>query len=404
MKKLHISFILLTCALNVFSQYKVRLNSNASIGINANIETYFFAEKLAVEHIGDYVFDLQDVNYSHQPIVYFGYKHFQYAQNSTTILRIAEILKQIRDTLHDNGPILTYLLNQKEFPAKGNRFADNIKSNTTVAPSNLNVLLSELTDSLRNFYLKAGVGKYLEENRLFYKGALQEISKDINKKAYPAIEKWYGKRFTRYELYISPAMPITPGEDNYRGFGPVINSPNGKIPSMVVSSSKMLAPKENLSLYRQYGFDNREVTQFITVHEISHSFVNPLLEQYKHQIDADSSLFVNGLKEKLASRGIRNWYVCMIEHLVRLGEIRIAVSMRNEKEAGRLRSLHIGEYNCVLLPLLEEEIVRYETNRAKYPTFESYLPELVKFLHNITPKTIDGQLAKFQDYKAGNGR
>ncbi|WP_025145988.1 DUF4932 domain-containing protein [Pedobacter jeongneungensis] len=400
MKNLYILIIFSCCTISALGQYKVRLAKHATIGVNPNIESYFFVEKLAVESIGNYVFDIKGIDYSHQPIVYFGFKHFRRYQNDPTIIRAAEILKQIRDSLGDNGPILNYLLNQKEFPAKGPRFASD---KNTSAADKLTTLLPELTDSLRKFYIKADVAGFLKKNSSFYKGALEEIAKDINRSAYPSIEKWYGKKFPRYELYISPAMPITPGEDSYRGFGPVILSPDGKIPSMVVSSSKMLKLQDSLPLYRQYGFDNRGVTQFITVHEISHSFVNPLLERYEKQIKADSALFIKELKDTLASRGIRDWYVCVIEHLVRLGEIRIAVSNGNIKEADRLRDLHIGEYSCVLIPLLEEKITEYEKNRAKYPTFESYLPELIGFLHNLTPKTIKDQFLKYDNHKIIRG-
>ena len=403
MKTIFILFMLLICTYGASGQYKIALAKNASIGTSPNVETYFFVEKLAVEHINNYVFDIRGVDYSHQPIVHFVFKYFRSYQNDHIILRSAEILKQIRDALGDNGPILNHLLNQKDFPARGSRFAEaKLMDEAPETGNKLMPLFKELTDSLRRFYIKANVAGFLKDNRAFYKGALGEMAKDIDRSTYSSIEKWYGNKFPYYELYISPAMPITPGEGNYRGFGPTILSPKGKIPSMVVSSSRMLSLEGNLLSYEKYGFDSRDVTQFLTVHEVSHAFVNPLLDKYKGQLMADSALFVKGLKDTLATKGIRNWYVCVIEHLVRLGEIRIAVSAGNKKEADRLRSLHIGEYNCVLLPLLEEKIMEYENNRRAYPTYERYVPELVKFLHTLTPEIVNDQLLKFANYKAGS--
>ncbi|PWS28706.1 hypothetical protein DHW03_02340 [Pedobacter yonginense] len=399
MNKVYFLFIIFIYSFSANAQYKVQLTNKATIGVSTNIETYFFAEKLAVETIDNYVFDIKGVDYTHQPIVHFAFEHFKPFKNDPIIIRIAEILKQVRDTLGDNGPILDYLLNQKDFPDKGFRFTNSSRSGRKQPAGKLGTLLPELTDSLRRFYVKAAVSKFIADNRSFYEGALKEISKDISNTTYPAIEKWYGKRFPAYELYISSAMPITPGEDSYRGYGPAIWSPKGQIPAMIVSTSKMLKPQKSLKGYKEYGFDNQSVTQFLTVHEISHSFVNPPLETYAKKLKADSALFTPTLRDTLASRGIRDWNTCVTEHLVRVGEIRIAVSMGNAKEANRLRALHIGDYKCVLIPMLEEKVNEYEQNRKKYPNFEVYLPKLIDFLHQLTPQKIDEQFRRYNHYK-----
>jgi hypothetical protein len=190
-------------------------------------------------------------------------------------------------------------------------------------------------------------------------------------------------------------MPITNGEDNYRGFGPRIISPEGVIPAMIMSSDQMLLPKSDLSSYTQYGFDNPGVTHFLTKHEIGHSFVNPIIEKYAAQLKKDSASFTPALKQILAPHYINDWYVCVIEHLVRLGEIRTAISMKNFKEADRLRQLHIRGEKCILIPMLEIKIRQYELDRKHYPTFESYLPELISFFHSLNPSMINDQVKKF---------
>jgi hypothetical protein len=94
----------------------------------------------------------------------------------------------------------------------------------------------------------------------------------------------------------------------------------------------------------------------LTKHEMGHSFINPLLEKYHSQIEADAGLYTPELKDILSPHYINDWYVCIIEHLVTLGEIRSAVMIKNIKEAQRHRDVHIVEYKCVLLPLLEIKI------------------------------------------------
>lgn len=392
--------ITLLCFSAARGQYTRHLSPKVSVGTSPNIETYFFMEKLAVEHIGNYVFDIKGVDYSHQPLVHFAFGHFQQYKDDPLVIRCAGLMRQIRDLLHDNGPIMAYLLNQQDFPARGPRFPSvktPIDPQTEEHPQS-KALIAELSDSLRTFYTRAKVAGFLKTNAAFYKGALQETVKDVSQAIFPAMEKWYGQQFPQYILYISPTMPITPGEDNYRGFGPNILSPKGKIPSMVISSSKMLPLKENLRAYHQYGFDHPQVTTFIARHEISHTFVNPVLDKFKTRIEADSILNTKELQALLEKNNFGSWYVCIIEHLVRLGEIRIAVSMNDLKEAERLRRLHIGEYSCVLLPLLEKKITEYEHNRSVYPNLESYIPTLLDYIHSLSPKDINDQILKYKDY------
>jgi len=402
MNKTGVFFLLLLISFYAKAQLKIQLSPNVSVGVSRNLETYFFVEKLAVERIDNYVFDIKGTDYSHQPVVYFGFKRFRKYQNDPIIIRAAAILKQVRDSLHDNGPIMEYLLNQKEFPAIGTRFFhSNNQQGTDLVRAKLQPLFAELTDSLRKFYIAADVAGFIRSNSQLYIGALNEVVKDINKSSFQFMEKWYGQEFTAYELYISPAMPITPGEDSYRGFGPQISSPNGKIPSMIVSSSKMVPFQNNLSLYKQFGFNNPEVTKMIFSHEVAHSFVNPILEKYTSEIKADSLFYTKELQEILAPNYIGDWYVTVIEHLVRLGEIRVAVARKDYKEAESLREIHIDTYKCVLIPLLEKKIEEYESNRSRYLTFESYVPNLVRYFHSLSPKIINDQIVKYKNYKTG---
>ena len=378
------------------AQYKDQLSPKVSIAINRNLETYFFAEKLAVEKMGGFVFDNKGEAYAHQPMVYFSSLQFKKYQDTPAILRIAVLLTLIRDKYQDNSKILYHLINQKDFPEKGSLFSD-IKSEPTDKESlQMQSVIAELTDSLRSFYVQAHVGTFFKDNARYYTGALKEVEKDINVPAFSAMEKWFGRTFPAYQLYISPAMPITFGEDNYRGVGQQVLSAKGIVPGMIISSSRMILMESGLLDYQKYGFDNPRVTEFLTKHEIGHSFVNPLLEKYAVQIKNDSSLFTPGLKKILAPHYIGDWYVCVIEHIVRMSEIRTAISMGDFKEADRLRLLHIFGEKCVLIPLLEMKIASYEADRSHYPTFESYLPDLVTYLHSLTPEIINQQVVKYE--------
>jgi hypothetical protein len=393
MKKL-ITTALLFSACIAHAQITERISKKVTLAVNTNIETYFIAEKLAVEHIGNYVFSNKNTQFGHQPIVYFAQKQFSSWTNTPVILRIANILQQLRDIFHDNAQTLEYLLYRNQFPESGFRWPvpSNVAAFDSTRYPGSKPLVLELTDSLASFYRQAQVGLFLKRNAFFYKGALAEARKHINPKAIPYMEKWYGEQFAGYELYLMPGMPITPGDDNYRAFGPTLISPKGKVSVMVFSSSVQLPLLGSLKEYKHFGFDNADVTRFLTVHEIGHSFVNPVVKPMVDEIQHDTALFTSSLAKALEPSYIESWENCLIEHLVRLGEIRVAAAMGDEKEAMRLRKLHINGFKFALLPLLEKVIIGFENDRTKYPDFKSFLPEICKALHNLKPSDVDEML------------
>ncbi|WP_281233199.1 DUF4932 domain-containing protein [Flavobacterium gelatinilyticum] len=375
----------------VSAQFQENLSKNITLSINENIETYFFAEKLAVEHIGYYVFSNKDSNYDHQPLVSHSFEHFKKWKDSETVLKIADLLTKLRPVLSDNSQILEYLWYCKPFPEKGFRYElpKSAAINDSVHYPGAKVLTAELTNLLISFYKETKAGGYIRQNKKYYKGAMNEASKYIAVKSIPFEEQWYGQKFSGYAFILMPGMPIPHGEDNYRAFGNMLITPKGQEPAMVFSSSVMVDKKEKLSDYKKFGFDNQQVTRLLTVHELGHSFVNPLLKDFKKEIQRDSLLLTPKLKKHLETSYIFSWENCITEHLVRLGEIRTAKLMNDTVEEERLRKEHTVTLGFVLLPFLEEIIVKYESDRKTYPDFKSFLPVIFESLETLKPEDID---------------
>ncbi|PPL04790.1 DUF4932 domain-containing protein [Parapedobacter indicus] len=384
---------LVLIGMTIRAQRSITLSKKVTVSCHPNIETYFIAERLAVQQIGFMVFTRQDSLYWHQPLVYAAYEKFKPFQRSPCVQRIAALITIIRDNLHDNAPVLQYLLHLERFPEKGEAvpFRD---SSIFASPEHRDLLrvTKELSDSLRSFYQMARVGDFLHSHWQFYQGALREVVKDMNTKAFDAMERYYGESFADYRIYLMPTMPIPYGPDNYRAFGPTLHWPQGRISAMVMSSSVPLAPGKSPDSYTHYGFDNPTVTRFLTIHEIGHSFVNPHVEAFQTTINKDTVLFTPKLRKVMEGSYVGCWYTCVIEHLVRLGEIRTAMAMGNRAEADRLRKMHTEEFHFVLLPLLEQKIAEYETQREQYPDFNNFLPQLLKVFHDLTPEQVDSLL------------
>ena len=391
--------ITLSLILGIFyisvAQLSEKLSKKVILSVNTNIETYFFAEKLAVEHIGNYVFSNKDINYTHQPIVYYGLKQFMIWKESPVILRISEILKQLRDTQYDNQPQLIFLLYRNQFPKTGYRWAipEEFLSSAKQTYPGSTKLFYELTDSLMSFYKQANVQEFVDKNLFFYKGALAEAKKYINVKRIPYMEKWYGQKFDEYQIFLMQGMPISPGEDNFRAFGPTLKNGKRNIATMVFSTSVELPFLSSLNDYKKFGFDNKDVVTLLTTHEFGHSFVNPYIENITSEIATDTALFTTSLRKSLEDSYISSWKEYITEHIVRLGEIRIAKLMGDITEETRLREYHT-KLGFILIPLLERKIAEYETNRLQFPIFASYLPNLYQTIRKLTPSDIDTLVEK----------
>jgi hypothetical protein len=373
----------------IHAQNELPLSKKMTLAYNPNVETYFIAERLAVQHIGYMVFTHKDTLYPHQPLITAADATFGKYVESPTILRISTLIGSLRDMLHDNAPMIQYLLSRQNFPAKTGKypFVDSAIFQPDKFPKALQ-LTGELADSLQSFYVQAKVADFISEHQHYYAGALQEVKKYLDPGIIPYMEAFYGERFKRYEIYIMPLMPITAGEDNYRAFGPTVHVPGGRISVMVMSSSKMLPVKSRLSDYTSYGYDNPEVVKFLTVHELGHSFVNPHMNELENELMRDTALFTPALRQSLRPYYIEDWKNCVIEHLVRLGEIRIALARKDTIEAVRLHNMHVKELKMVLIPMLEQKINEYEMHRDRYPDFKSFLPELLTVFHSMTPQQV----------------
>ena len=92
------------------------------------------------------------------------------------------------------------------------------------------------------------------------------------------------------------------------------------------------------------------------------------------------------------SKGVQSWEVYIIESIVRLGEIRVAELQNDKKRANELRKYHIDVEHFIYLPLLEEKIILYESDRKKYAKLANFLPELLTVFENSDIEFINKKL------------
>ncbi|MHC4117082.1 MAG: DUF4932 domain-containing protein [Planctomycetota bacterium] len=115
------------------------------------------------------------------------------------------------------------------------------------------------------------------------------------------------------------------------------------------------------------------------VHELSHSYVNPTSDLYLDQLEEP----VNRMKPFLVgyfarAYGQMHHSALVRESLVRAAVIRYLHERRGFLAGRRVLSKELKR-GAFWMPELLETLEQYETQRDRYPGFQSYMPEVVEF-------------------------
>ncbi|WP_345988635.1 DUF4932 domain-containing protein [Chryseobacterium sp. Chry.R1] len=374
-----------------FSQKKA---PKFQVSYSKNIDTYFLAEILSAEHRKinkDFeLFKIKECS-TYQPIVKRALEKYGHLKNS----KIAHLTAQINDTLLSkygigNDAIMKPLLSHKEFPLKGWNDDYLFEKNTLTKVQNDEVtfLIKNYISELQQFYIQEKIGDFFSENKTFYDGGIKEYYQQIPANFVSAMEHYYGERFGSYTVFISPMM-MWPIEDNEgRGIGTDIQHSGGKKSIYEVASPFMRVAKEG-----EFGYNNQFQARFLTIHEFGHAFVNKEVYQNKDNLNMFKDLFEkSNLKEIMTKTGgVADYQTCVVEHLVRLGEIETAIIQNDLERAKKLEAYHLKNH-FIFLPQLERKIKEYNANRKKYKKFGDFVPELLKVFENSDIKWINKEL------------
>jgi len=122
-----------------------------------------------------------------------------------------------------------------------------------------------------------------------------------------------------------------------------------------------------------------------TVHEFCHSFANPVVKKYLDQLQPAGKKFFAVHGPAMRMRGYQKWESVMYETAVRacvacfvrhsFEPMYMDYYLKDEVKAGFVWTEDVGDF-----------LKEFDNNRGKYPTFESFFPEFVKFLNDYSIK------------------
>ncbi|WP_047445615.1 DUF4932 domain-containing protein [Alistipes sp. ZOR0009] len=116
----------------------------------------------------------------------------------------------------------------------------------------------------------------------------------------------------------------------------------------------------------------------ILVHEFNHSYVNPIIDKNKQQLESSGKIMFEPVERKMKRIAYGSWQTMMYESLVRASVIRYLIKYDTYSNA---RSQLIDEVGngFYWMQGLTNLLSEYEHRRDKYPTLESFMPKVAQF-------------------------
>lgn len=324
-------------------------------------------------------------NYPTRPIIIEAQEYFEPYKEHPAIKFSDSLLKNDIIYFDELSEILLYLddlpSTSFKYSLENSPYSDRID------------IIQVWVKKLSNFFVEAKVDSFLTKHKEFYVGAKQEVLKNLPPKNFAKlIEEYYREKKLGYIIIPAPEMP-TGGAYGQRGIGPYVFTNDGTLVYQIISASLPVGKDSITNQNEKFGFDNKEFILRNSFHEFGHAFVNPILAKEKNQklIEKSKYLFTPELQRVMLKQNYDNWSDCIAEHLVRLGEIRLAERSGDKIWAKELRQLHTNQLDFIFLPEFEEQIIKYEGD-ISYESFEAYLPELLKVLDDFNSATINDRI------------
>jgi len=217
-------------------------------------------------------------------------------------------------------------------------------------------LLNELANAIKDFARESNFSTFYESHRGFYReqiGLFLEENPDSF--AIPRFEEdFFGEKKSRWIFVLQPL-------EVYYSYGGWTND----------------------TVYAFLGvcsFSNGTYSYCsASAHELAHSFVNPAVENHYREFKEYEEMF-SPVKDLMTSMGYSNWRTYLDETFVRAFEAYYMLKTRGNESAERFikGQKALGFY--LVGRVYRAYLTDYLPNRDKYPTFDSFMPELARLM------------------------
>lgn len=120
----------------------------------------------------------------------------------------------------------------------------------------------------------------------------------------------------------------------------------------------------------------------VIVHEFAHSYVNPLIAKHYAEMEASSAAIYSLVARAMGRQAYNDGRTLLNESLVRAAVVRYRRANEGTAAAEAELREQLGR-SFLWIRGLDSTLARYEGARARYPTFDAFMPEVVRFFNDV---------------------
>ena len=226
-------------------------------------------------------------------------------------------------------------------------------------------ILDSFADALRGFAEASRFMDFYNSHADLYNSILSAY-KDLDMRTLVyTLERFYGDQKRGYQIIVGASMPRAGG-----GYGATIQTDRGDICYFVYRASSPLY--STASLYS------------LGLHEFSHSFVNPMVAQFRGDVDRLRYL-LDPVSRQMSDMAYGTFETMLDETIIRAFES-LQSTMEFGPSTGTSRLMSEMRQGFYFVDTVYNHLVEYLYNIDSYKTFASYLPKIFAEIGKITPQ------------------
>ncbi|MBN2020902.1 MAG: DUF4932 domain-containing protein [Sedimentisphaerales bacterium] len=118
-------------------------------------------------------------------------------------------------------------------------------------------------------------------------------------------------------------------------------------------------------------------------HEFCHSYTNPIAAKFESALEPAGKILYPEVEPVMKRQAYGSWQTMIKEYIVRICIIQYYRKYQTPQDVKRLLRNEVSR-GFIDMRELDEVVSKYESQRDKYPTFESFFPKVVDFFNEYS--------------------